>query len=277
MFDINTLWLKINYFGLSHRSDIRKWWVILLLAADIFVVVFIFTNLIVYLANITQEEKLLVAMAESPINYQAIRTQHIPRPLEIVTTVVIPQGQARYDLVTQVKNSNKNWAVENIVYNFSLAGQETEEQTDFIMPETDKYLIISNVNGPAKQEQAKATFSIKKVAWRRVDNLGKLPAIDFTIDDIEYSSSVVVDGLNVHRVTAQIANRAFNSFWQTKFVVVLYSGDNIVGVNYVYFDQFRSGEERSLYSQWDTVAGAVNQVAIVPDINLLDQENIITE
>lgn len=270
--DIGAIWLKINYFGITHREDLKKWWVIILLAIDVFIVVFIFTNLIVYLVGLPKENKLIVAMAESPIDYRAVREKHTPWPLEIATTAAIPLANNKYDLVTKVKNNNKNWALESISYIFSVDGQETEIMTDFIMPNSEKYLTAQRVSGSG---QGKASFTINEVNWKRVDDMNKLPVVDFSIDNLEYSSATATDDLTVHRVTAQVTNKAYNSFWQTKFIVVLYSADKIVGVTYVYLDQFNSGEKKSIYTQWNTVAGAVSSVTILPDINLLDQENII--
>lgn len=275
MFDIGTVWLKINYFGITHREDIRKWWVIVFIAIDVFMAVFVVTNLVVFMVSRPRDTALLTAMAHSPIDYQSLQAARAPVPLTVVSTAALPVGNGRLDLVAQVNNSNANWAVEEVQYVFNVAGKETDARTDFILPGSDKYLTIINATGVSGTSQPAVTFSIQHVVWQRIADVSKLPAANFSIDNAAYSSSAAGNGLPGHHVTATVTNQSYNGFWRTRFVVVLYSGKTIAGVSYVNIDPFRLNEQKPLYSQWDTVAGAVTNVIIVPDINLLDQSNII--
>jgi len=273
--DINTLWLKINYFGISHRSDIKKWWVMILLAVDVFIIIFIVTNLIVYLLNLTRGQQLIISIASSPLDYRTARTQRTPQPLITTSTAALAAGDGTYDVVAKVQNTNRSWAAERVSYVFSIGGQETESATDFIMPGAEKYLTALGARSTTAAASSAVSLTIQDVQWKRVDSAEKLPPVDFAIDEITYSPLVSPDGSSAYRVTAEVTNRGYDSFWQTRFIVLL--GDRLVGINYVYFDQFKTRETMFLSAQWESVSGTVSNVAIVPDINVLNADNIIEE
>jgi hypothetical protein len=229
MFDIGTFWLKINYFFLSRKDDLKKWWVIVLIAIDIFIIVFVFTNSIIFLIGISKQNQLMVAIAAESVDYQAIREQNKPQSLEVVSTTALLAPNNKYDLISLVRNNNK---------------------------------------------KADISMEIVGVEWKRVVHPEQIKTDDFIVENIEYTPSVVNE-LTIYRIRADVVNSGYKSYWKTKFVVVLYSGEKIVGINYVYFDQFNAGERRSLYTQWESVPLTVSGLAILPDFNLLDDKNII--
>jgi len=274
MFDIGTFWLKINYFFLSRKDDLKKWWVIVLIAIDIFIIVFVFTNSIIFLIGISKQNQLMVAIAAESVDYQAIREQNKPQSLEVVSTTALLAPNNKYDLVSLVRNNNKNWAMTSIDFKFIINGTETDLITDFILPDSEKYLTALGVGESGLSESADISMEIVGVEWKRVVHPEQIKADDFIVENIEYTPSVVNE-LTIYRIRADVVNSGYKSYWKTKFVVVLYSGEKIVGINYVYFDQFNAGERRSLYTQWESVPLTVSGLAILPDFNLLDDKNII--
>lgn len=274
MFDIGTFWLKINYFLLSRKDDFKKWWVIVLIAIDIFIIVFVFTNSIIFLMGISKQNQLMVAIAAEYVDYQAIREQNKPQSLEVVSTIALLAPNNKYDLISLVRNNNKNWAMTAVNFRFIINGTETDLITDFILPDSEKYLTALGVGESGLSESADISMEIVGVEWKRVVHPKQVKTDVFIVENIEYSPSVV-NGLTIYRVRADIVNSGYKSYWKTKFVVVLYSGEKIVGINYVYFDSFNAGELRSLYTQWELVPSTVSGLVILPDFNLLDDENII--
>ncbi len=272
--DLESIWLKINYFFLTNRDDLKKWWVILLIAADVFIVVFVFTNSILFILGIPKQTNYIVAMAQSPIDYTAIRESSRPKSLEIVNTAALPNANSNYDLIAQINNPNKDWVVESIKYNFVINGQPTDSLTDFIMPNSDKYLTMLSVPLTSEQNSIALTMEIKEINWSRVPDINKLVSFDFSFENINYSS-YIANKLTIHNVEAEVINNGFKGFWQTRFIVILYSGDKIAGVNYVYYDEFKAGAKQSLKSQWNYLSLPVTSVVILPDMDLTDLDNII--
>jgi len=273
--DIESLWLKINYFFLTNRDDLKKWWVILLIAADVFIVVFLFTNSIIYIIGFSKQNDMILSMSRSPIDYAAVRAESKPSSLEIITTVAIQNTNNKYDLIAQIKNPNKDWVVESIKYKFIINGEATESFTDYIMPNSDKFLTMLSADASNDQDNIVLSMEIEDIIWERVPDINKLVNIDFSIDNIEYSTYNASGGIQVYNVDAEVTNNAFKGFWQTRFIVVLYNGTRIVGVNYVYFDEFKAGVTKNLKSQWSYLPTSATTITILPDMDLTDIDNII--
>lgn len=273
--DAESLWLKINYFFLTNRDDFKKWWVILLIAADVFFVVFLFTNSVVYVLGISKQNNYFLSMVKSPIDYSAIREENKPQSLQIVTSTAIPKGDNLYDLVTQVKNPNKDWTVESIKYKFVINGESTDSFTDYIMPNSDKFLTKLSTEVNNIQNSISLSMEIEDIVWQRTPDIDKFINLDFSVENIDYSTYIGFGGTVIHNVEADITNNAFKGFWQTRFIVVLYNGDNIVGVNYVFFDNFKAGATNQLKAQWSYLPAEAQNITILPDMDLTDTDNII--
>lgn len=273
--DIETIWLKISYFSLTHKDYLRKWWVILLIALDVFVFVFTFTNAILYVVGLTRQDSLMQSIANSPVDYDLQRQQLRPADLAVEPAVALPAGSGRLDLAAKVSNPNKQWAVSQIKYSLSVDGQPAGEGTDFIMPDSEKYLTVFGVKYDGRSASASVALTITEVNWQRVPSLERLAKIDFSISEPQYSSAISADNQTVHRVEAQAVNKSVDGFWKTRFLVALYNSKQLVAINYVYINEFRAGQTEDLFSQWEEVAGSVTGVSIIPDINLLDSGNVI--
>jgi hypothetical protein len=271
MIDSGTFWLKLNYFKLTHIEDMRKWWVIVLAALDVFLLVFCVTRAVVYVMDINQQQNIMQSMAADTVDYQAIRSRVTPSPLVVETTAAIPTGNGMYNLVAKVKNPNAGWAGSEVTFIFTVNGQATTQQTDFILPNSEKYFVASSVAGPSS---ITASFTLQGVKWQRVPDSQSLGKTAFSVNDLSFSDSAVVDSATVRYVRGTISNTGYTSLWQAKFTVVLLEGDKIVGIGYARFEQFKAGEEKPLNVQV-TINGSPTSAVVVPDINVLDANNFI--
>ncbi|MFA5051776.1 MAG: hypothetical protein WC544_01790 [Patescibacteria group bacterium] len=275
MFDLSATWIKLNYFVLTNRQQLKKWWVLILLAVTIFGVVFVITNIVIYIVSLPRQNALVAAMADSQVDYAGLRIQTKPLALNVNEARALPVSAGRYDLVAKVVNSNKNWAATAVTYSFTVDGESTGEQTESVMPGSEQYLIAFNVSGPESASSVDASLSLAHVTWQRVPDTSLLPQQNFTFSQVTHEPSTTLTGQRTYRVTAQVTNNAFIGFWKAKFIVVLYNGGQIVGVNTVFLEKMLAGDTKSLYTQWDNLSASVTSVSIVPSVNLLDSANLI--
>jgi len=274
MFDIGTIWLKTNYFFLSRRDELKKWWVILMIAAAVFLFFFSVTNIALYLIGISRYQAMTVEMATSHIDYTAIRAANNPQELMLDIPAAFSRGNDRYDLMIAAENGNSQWAAKSISYRFSVDDQEVGKGTDFILPDSRKFLTIYNVPIQSISGSSDISVSLGDIEWKRVSVADALPQIDFAIENVNYTTSTV-QNTTVNRVTADLTNNSFYSFWKTKFVVALYNAESIIGIAEESIEPFRRDEQEKLFVQWDALGSPVTEVSIIPDINLLDNSNII--
>lgn len=274
MFDIGTIWLKTNYFFLSRRNELKKWWVILLIAVAVFLFFFSVTNIALYLIGISRYQAMTVEMATNYVDYAAIRTANNPQELILDTPAVLSRGNDRYDLIITVENGNSQWAVKSISYTFSIDDQEVGKGTDFVLPNSRKFFTVYNVPKQSISSLSNISVSFEDIEWKRISAADTLPRIDFAIENVNYTTSTV-QSTTVNRVTADLINNSFYSFWKTKFVVLLYNAGSIVGIAEENIEPFRKEEQEKLFAQWDALGSTVTDVSIIPDINLLDDNNIM--
>ncbi|MFZ6036210.1 MAG: hypothetical protein ACOYUK_03655 [Patescibacteria group bacterium] len=272
MFDVNTSWLKINYFVLTHKQDLRKWYIIVLIAVAIFAVVFTVTNVILYVVSTPVQHRLMAAMAADQVDYVGIRQRTTPTGLQLGSTNVIPSGVGRYDIVMPVTNVNDDWYAE-VSYTVTINGTASDPLTHTINPGSTGFLTGLGIAGPTSGQIA-AQLSVESIAWERIDYHQRQPEVNFDIQNVAYSALNANDVI-VHQVKADITNDSFTSYYQVPFIVLLYNGDQIVGVNYAYVQPFTYSDTETITVKWNAVGGTVTSVAIHPDLNLRDSSNII--
>lgn len=275
MFDIGTIWLKTSYWTLAHVKELKKWWAIVLLAVSIFIFVFAITNVVIYLINTSSENSLIAQIGAKQVLYQEFREKNLPQEIGVKETVVIPSLNNMYLLVARVENINVNWAAERFEYEFVVDGQAAASGTDSFMPSSDKYLIVTGFRYQGTSVPQTVQFGISDTKWIKVRNINDLPQANFLIDNIDYEFSTVNENVNTVRVQAEITNKTVYNFWRTKFIILLYSGDKMVGAGSVYLDQFKSLEERDLDITLTSFSSRITNIDIRPDIDLFDDENFI--
>lgn len=275
MFDISTIWLKTSYWTLSHVKELKKWWAIVLLAAAIFMIVFTITNIIIYIINTSSENSLIAQIASKQVLYQEYKEKNIPQDIEVKETVVIPSLDNMYILVARVENTNSNWAAEQFEYQFIVDNEEVAKGTDSFMPNTDKFLIVSGFRYKGTGIPQVIQLTVGDTQWKRIKDIDKFPQADFLIGDIDHEFSTVNETVNTVRVQTKVTNRTVYSFWRTKFVILLYSGERMVGVGSVYLDKFRTLEKRDLDITLTSLSDRITNIEIRPDIDLFDDDNFM--
>jgi len=275
MFDISTIWLKTSYWTLSHVKELKKWWAIVFLAAAIFMIVFAITNIIIYVVNTPSENSLIAQIASKQVLYQEYREKNIPKDIEVKKTIVIPSLNNMYILVAKVENINLNWSAEQFEYQFIVDNEEVAKGMDSFMPNTDKFLIVSGFRYKGTGVPQVIQLTIGGTQWKKIKDIDKLPQADFLIGDIDHEFSTVNEVVSTVRVQAKVTNKTIYSFWRTKFVILLYSGERMVGVGSVYLDKFKTLEKRDLDITLTSLSDRITSIEIRPDIDLFDDDNFM--
>lgn len=275
MSEISDTWLKINYWVLSHKSDFKKWWVIVFLAVDIFVIMFVVTNAIIYLITIPREKRLILQMVENQKSYQEYRQANQPQELEISSPELISIAANNYDIIVNVKNLNEKWAVKNIKYKFLVAGQETNLFESYVMPKEEKYLPAFSIDFSGSST-SDVEFKLEGITWQRILDLRKYPEVNFKVENIQYKPVLLnKQNITIALVSASVENSSVYNFWQTNFMVILYAGNRVAGFNRVGLEEFKSFEKRQLEVRMPYAPPNVTKAAVYPEVNLLDSNNFM--
>lgn len=276
--EISDTWLKINYWFLTHKNDLRKWWVIVFLAIDIFFVIFVLTNTLIYLISIPRQDRLFYRMTSQTVSYQTVREKSKPSDLVIEDTQAVPAGYQNIDIIMKVKNPNEKWAAIGVRYKFNVDGNETDIFENFILPKEERFIFGFSVEykAPAGSLPRKIEPIIDKINWQRIKDVRKFPDVKFEVNDIDYSfTEVTEERLKVVNLTASVKNNSIYDFWSARFDIVLYSNSKIIGVNQANIEKFKAFETKEIFSRWTDISENITEAVVTPNVNILDTRNFM--
>lgn len=226
--------------------------------------------------GIKQDREALVQLSQS---IDVVRYNYDSN-LEILDAQALSIGDNHYDLVGSLKNKNTNtWGSFN--YYFLVDGKPMGNSSGFILPNEQKFLI--SLNQPLDYTPAKVVLVLDYFGWRRLNahtipdwEKYKTDHIDFAVRDkifLPGNESGLTENLNVNQLSFNVTNQTPFNYKQAPFLILLYSGNNLVSVNRYTFFEFKPRQKESVSL---TIVGAlpnITDISVLPDINVLDDTN----
>lgn len=198
--------------------------------------------------------------------------------LTIGETNLILNSDNTVDAIAQVTNTNSRGLL-TFDYYFDINGQKVGAGQEFVLPADSKYLLALNQSVSA--QGGNASLVIENMSLQRLDpgvasrwNKYRAERLNFIISDAKFvpgQISGLSEKLSLSEVNFTIANVGGYGYKEAKLVVLLKSGSRIVGATHYYLQNFRSGDTKTVRFTWTGSVPTVNQVEIIPDINLLDE------
>ncbi|MBU1148940.1 hypothetical protein KKI23_02500, partial [Patescibacteria group bacterium] len=189
--------------------------------------------------------------------------------------LVAPLG--KYDLVAKVSNPNGRWIVKSFQYRFVGDNFETAWQDSFLANNEQKYLFYfgyESSSGSANLIGQEVDVEIRQIEYQRIKDPVKVPDVHFDIVNVNYDTLYLADsGETVSQVTAEITNNSVYSFWQVGFQIVMMANDQPISINYTTVDNFDTLLSKNLDVKWQARIAGVGSVEIVPDFNIIDNDN----
>ncbi|MCF7906938.1 hypothetical protein K9K85_01495 [Patescibacteria group bacterium] len=225
-----------------------------------------------YLTNLEE-------LSKDRIDYLSFQEHFSPQDLNIdaLTIIQARPGENQYDLVATVFNPNLDWRVY-IEYYFLINGSEkTPPASSFVDPQEKKYLFNLGHSLPFKAKEIE--FFISRVSWQRLrspekEKLSTLEQLEIKDIDFSYLRSDS-EGKILPQISFKAKNNSIYDLWETKFVIALEKDLNLVGLNILSLNQWKSLEEKDLYLNWPLIPD-FKQIKIKPEIDLLDPEVFIS-
>lgn len=191
-----------------------------------------------------------------------------PQDLQLGSVELLTISQAT-DVVAKVRNPNPQWAVQ-FEYTIGL-GEKVEKFPGFLLPEEERPFFRTIKGGSSGQ----VVFNIDQVSWRRIDARitpevasFKAERLNFATSEPQFIPASDVRGLS--RATVRLTNKTAYSYFAPKFIVLLYRGSRLIGIQSVVVDRFVSGETRTIETSWFDRIGAVSNIEVVPEIDIFD-------
>lgn len=272
-YKIGDLYLKAGSWFVGHKYFFRKWWVIVILSADLLMIFYIFINGFIFAFERPKYNKMMADMVAGFIS-QTYRQQAKPAGLETLITKAISLGSGNYDLVAKIKNPNEDWGIKTLNYKFTVKDAETKPAESYLLPGEEKYLISQNFSLPDSSALKDLKLEISDFNWERLTDKKVLADLDFSVEEKKLTNTISNSG-NATLLTAKVINRSLYDFWKVEVpIVLLSSGEPIAVSNYI-LRTLTSYESENISVSWLKSLPLSAQIEINPSANIFQASNFM--
>ncbi|MEI6596764.1 MAG: hypothetical protein WCL13_00940 [bacterium] len=277
---ITTKQLEIGLWYIEHKKQFKMVLVGFLILISAVSWAYTIYGFAYYIARGMSEDEILVnqLVQTSAIGHDYV-VQIGAKELIIGPVQIIKSADKKYDLFVQLKNENQKWWAE-FDYYFVAAGRSTTKTKGYILPEEIKYPAALAEDFSYYPENSQLV--IENISWRRIDqhqiaDWGAYRDSRLNIEktDIKFTSanaSQLSEKLGLNQLSFNAINRTAYSYWSVGFVILLYSNDQITGVNYYILNDFMSEQKRLVEISWPGDLGRADRVEIIPEINIMKDD-----
>ena len=192
---------------------------------------------------------------------------------------VFSSGEGRYDLVAKVANNNDNvWVQFN--YYFYVNGQVIGRGQGSVFPHEEKF--IMSLNQPLALPAMEAKLVIENDLWAKI-NRHDIPdwqqfrdgRLNFLVRDKEFVSAAqsgLTESLSVNQLSFNITNQTPYNYRQLPLTIILYNGEQVVGVNQYLLKDFTPRQKVEVSLNVIGNLPPVTRIEVLPNINLLSPD-----
>ncbi len=267
--------LSHSYWIVTHKIFFRNLLIGLLLVTDILLAVYAVTGFVSYIFVGQSREQASVAELARRVNVSSVEKIKArgAQPLQFGTTQIFDAGNSTFDFVTPVQNTNPEWYAL-VTYNFDVTdASSTATRTVYILPNEEKFLtILGEKRGEASISDA--TLHIIGTQWTRI-NPHDIPDATafmkqhsvFVVQNAAFTPSTDTTG---NAITFDISNYAPYNFWAVPVQIQLRGNGQVQGIEETVISKFRQGEQRSITIRNFEKNMVVDEVRVVPSVDIFD-------
>ncbi len=195
-------------------------------------------------------------------------------PLEIIEQGFLKSGDNNYTPYVKLKNLNLDWGVPDLEYSADVKTLDgtmlsTVTGASFILPATDKYILLPRINSSKTPTSIDFSLLGSKFVLKPVT----FPEVNI---DVQRTQVGIVDGQTV--LSAVLKNNSPFTIAQVDIPVILYNErTQIVGLNYTNINDLKSGELRSFQLTWPSILPGILRAEISPELNVFNKELLQTQ
>lgn len=277
--DLSEDQLKWGYWFVTHKLQLRRILVIFLIVFSGLNIGYSIYNIVLDVMNGAERTRMLVELSSPSLNPAVTKAQS-PKTLGVGNVqILVPQG--RYDFIGTVSNSNKDFAAR-FSYRFVAGNVATAPETQFIMPGEQKFVVKLGVMSETRPSGA--VLEITGVTWQRIDRhvypdwqTYVTDHMNLPITDISYVPQIKLEGGKnaIGRTSFNIKNNTGYGYYGLRTLVLMYRGPAIVGVNSTVFSTLMPNQTASGEVTWYEDYGAVTQIKVLPEIDILKDTSFI--
>lgn len=267
---LSDLGLKLNYWYLTNRQQLKKWWVLVFMALDIFLLALLLTQGMLLVFRFRDTSNVVATIAASTAAVGQAQAKVAPAPITSSPVATTPHSQSRYDFSSRLENTNSTWSAV-VTVQFAGGAKTLTPVRVILPPKSVRYAMALNVEGPANTTTPSGTMTITDVTWTRLTPAEVAEKIDVKATNVTTGLRTLVTGENQQRtvtqVTGTIVNNAFVALDGLRVSVVLTRGGATVGVGSTILSHIDAEQSLPFSVEWDTVIANVQQADVYPEVH----------
>jgi len=265
--------LREMNFGLwlsEHRHKFLKIVTGVLIVLCTFFFVYSSYNLIIYFISGDLNAQLI--SGDIPTSPRQLTDDLVVTPLQIFSS-----GD-RYDLVEKINNPNGKFMAD-FKYCFTAAGSDLFCGKGFVLPNEEKYILA--LGQELSGSQSEVSFRVFDLFWRRIDahqipdwNSFALTHLNFLISSLNFSAGItnsLSEKINLNNLEFIVKNQTPYGYYEVPLNILLFSGQELVGVHRYLLQNCLAGEERTVKISWPGNLSTVDRTVVMPDLNIMDE------
>lgn len=192
---------------------------------------------------------------------------------------VIPGNGTKSDLLTQIKNPNKDHYA-TFKYTFKNNGEILTEEDGFILPDETKHLLslgyeLDSALGGLQVEVSDIQFyRTNPHLFGDWDNFEETH-MDVDIFNVVFAPSgntQLSERIPLSTLSFDISNNSSYNYWNFPVIISLYNYSDIISVSKYNVNDFESETERNVSFAWPGKLKAVTDIKIEPDVNITQDD-----
>ncbi len=264
--------LRLSFWFLNHKDQLRKWWVIILIVLDVLFVLWWAVVAMVHRTDAGLLRREATTRTGAPL-FSASARAELALPLETTSARALPVDAGRVTLAASVDNTNEEFGVVKLSYRFVYGETQLPVRETFLLPKSQRFLEEPNL--PRAKGATTPSLELIATQWQRVADPGLLTGLTFVTKDLKFdaqATTTTVPPKPAPRLTATLVNNSVYSFRTADISVgVLDAGGQLVQAGTATLKNWQSFSEQPVSVQWISPLSPNVKIVIVPQVNIFDE------
>lgn len=267
--------IGIAYWFVTHKQMIKTVASVVLITGAIFLVALNLYLLIFNYGIYNQNYKdFLNSLVKMPQEYLNFRQAKLPQPISIVQINTLPNVN-NFDIIAEISNPNNYWYA-TFKYQFQIGNELTDLKPGFILPGKTKRLLDLNI----EEGNAVSDLILSDIKWYKEINY---PAIESEKLNFEVKNITVLtpsqlglgEKVQISRVKFDVVNNSPFNYANVSLQIYLMSQGQVAAANQIYSGAIKTGETKSYQVNFFQTLPRINEVSIIPEVNILDPDSFL--
>lgn len=260
--------LQLNTWLLKNRDQVRKWWVIVIMGIDVFLLAAVLTQGVLFLFRFHDGGNIADTVAVQTQQLASSIEKLAPSPLIQSGVVTTLHAKDRFDFSSRLENSNAYWQAKTTII-YSGGAKELPPVTVVIPPKTTRYAMALDIEPQKIGNVPQGVIKTQTTEWERkfTDDSAKLP---LTITNLVQTQITLTSGENVQQQVTQVTGNANNesllSINGLRIAIVLFQDKTPIGVQNTIVS-IKPESSLPISVEWGTVLPTATSVVAFPELH----------